>query len=217
MLPSWSLPILNWTSGLSYKQLCARFAHMNAFFCMARDRDTGRVYPDPTSGRPRIAYTPSAFDRACMLEGYVAACKMAYVNGAMEIHSCIAGVEPFVRDTAPTPNAAENVNTIPCFDPTFEAWLAAVRRTGNAPQNAGFGSAHQMGTCRMAVSAKKGVVDERGKVWGIDGLYIADASVFPSASGVNPMITVMAIADWISTGVAKDLKREKLGITEARL
>ena len=50
------------------------------------------------------------------------------------------------------------------------------------------------------------MVDERGKVWGVEGLYVADASVFPSASGVNPMVTNMAISDWISRGVAKGSK-----------
>jgi choline dehydrogenase-like flavoprotein len=37
-------------------------------------------------------------------------------------------------------------------------------------------------------------------------LYVADASVFPSASGVNPMITVMAISDWISRGIVDELR-----------
>jgi choline dehydrogenase-like flavoprotein len=47
-------------------------------------------------------------------------------------------------------------------------------------------------------------------VWGTEGLYVADASVFPSASGVNPMVTNMAIADWISRGVAEGLRSRAL-------
>lgn len=66
-----------------------------------------------------------------------------------------------------------------------------------------------MGTCRMSATSKSGVVDPRGKVWGVDdGLYVADASVFPSASGVNPMVSVMGLADWISSGVIKEGKME---------
>jgi choline dehydrogenase-like flavoprotein len=49
------------------------------------------------------------------------------------------------------------------------------------------------------------VVDAKGSVWGTKNLYVADSSVFPSASGVNPMVTVMSIADWISRGVSKEL------------
>jgi choline dehydrogenase-like flavoprotein len=65
-----------------------------------------------------------------------------------------------------------------------------------------------MGSCRMSAKAKDGVVDARGRVWGTEGLYVADASVFPSASGVNPMVTVMAIADWIAKGVCEELRGE---------
>ena len=55
-----------------------------------------------------------------------------------------------------------------------------------------------------------GVVDMRGKVWDTEGLYVSDASVFPSASGVNPMITNMAISDWISRELSKDIMKEKM-------
>jgi len=50
-----------------------------------------------------------------------------------------------------------------------------------------FGSAHQMGTCRMGTSPRNSVVDDHGRVWGKKNLYVADASLFPSCSGVNPM------------------------------
>jgi choline dehydrogenase-like flavoprotein len=63
----------------------------------------------------------------------------------------------------------------------------------------------------MSAKAKDGVVDPKGRVWGTEGLYVADASVFPSASGVNPMVTTMAIADWIAQGSCEDLKGE--GVT----
>ena len=80
-----------------------------------------------------------------------------------------------------------------------------------------YGSAHQMGTCRMAVSERAGVVDPRGKVFGTDNLLVADASVFPSASGVNPMVTNMAISDYISRELVADLKAEARGKEGARL
>jgi choline dehydrogenase-like flavoprotein len=38
------------------------------------------------------------------------------------------------------------------------------------------------------------VADPDGKVWGVHGLYVTDASAFPTASGVNPMLTAMALA-----------------------
>jgi len=53
------------------------------------------------------------------------------------------------------------------------------------------------------------VVDSQGRVWGTEGLYVADASVFPSASGVNPMVTNMGICEWISRGIVKEMGREE--------
>jgi choline dehydrogenase-like flavoprotein len=47
-------------------------------------------------------------------------------------------------------------------------------------------------------------------------LYVVDASVFPSASGVNPMVTNMAISDWTSRNIALQMDKEKRK-TSARL
>ena len=51
-----------------------------------------------------------------------------------------------------------------------------------------------MGTCAMGTNRRKAVCGPDGQVLGVRGLYIADASAFPASSGVNPMITVMALA-----------------------
>lgn len=169
---------------------------MNAFFSMPRDRDTGYIYPDPATGRPRVAYTPSAFDRANGLEGVIALARICYVQGAEEIRPTIAAIEPFVRNTSEDNREGE--------DARFEQWLKRLRAAGN-PVTDNWGCAHQMGSCRMSKSADEGVVDAKGNVWGVEGLYVADASVFPSASGVNPMITNMAIANLIAKGVATEL------------
>jgi choline dehydrogenase-like flavoprotein len=50
-----------------------------------------------------------------------------------------------------------------------------------------------MGTARMGAPGA-GAIDPEGRVYGVEGLYVADASAFPSASGVNPMLTIMALA-----------------------
>jgi choline dehydrogenase-like flavoprotein len=60
----------------------------------------------------------------------------------------------------------------------------------------------------MSATERDGVVDPHGRVWGVEGLYVTDASVFPSASGVNPMVTNMAISDYISRGIAKAMEEK---------
>lgn len=75
-------------------------------------------------------------------------------------------------------------------DPRWKAWVASIEKAGMVPTRCALGSAHQMGSCQMGTKSSTSVVDPRGRVWGTKGLYIADASIFPTASGVNPMITV---------------------------
>jgi GMC oxidoreductase len=60
------------------------------------------------------------------------------------------------------------------------------------------GTYHVAGTCRMGVSAEDSVVDPNGCVFGVAGLFIADASVFPSLPLATPQATVMAAADTIA-------------------
>lgn len=140
------------------------------------------------------------------MEGLLACARIAYVNGATEIYVNSAGIRPFVREPESERRNDETGEFEGVNDATFNGWLAEIKKQGLNPPETTFGTAHQMGTCRMAASERNGVVDPTGKVWGTEGLYVADASVFPSASGVNPMVTNMAISDWISRGIARGLK-----------
>jgi choline dehydrogenase-like flavoprotein len=200
MMPAQYLTLVNWDSGLDYKTQVLKYRRSNGYVSITRDRDPGRVYKDAVTGGPRIQYTPSKFDRAHTMQGNLGMAKMLYVMGADEIHISITGTPRFIRHPDPT-----NLSSRADQDARFEAWLQHIESVGNAPPAAIWGSAHQMGTNRMAVSPRQGVVDPQGQVWGTKGLYVSDASVFPSASGVNPMVTNMAISDWISRGVAKEL------------
>jgi choline dehydrogenase-like flavoprotein len=199
MIPSSWLIWLDWKGGLQYKLDAARLKHMVGYISIARDRDTGRVYPDPVDGRARFQYSPSKFDKQHIMDGLIALAKIQYVEGASEIFTVLPGIRPFIRDS--TTPAGDGIN-----DEKFQAWLDEVRRRGFRTPESMFVSAHQMGTCRMSAREKDGVVDPHGRVWGTEGLYVADASVFPSASGVNPMVTNMAISDYISRGVARGME-----------
>lgn len=187
MLPSVWLTLPPWTGGLEYKEFVPRMKHMVGYISLARDRDTGRVYPDLTDGRCRVSYPLSWFDKKHVLEGVIGLAKLQYVAGASEIFTTIPRCPPFKRMESETGEEdLEGIN-----NQKFQEWLKEIRRNGFPSPETMFLSAHQMGTCRMGASPKTSVVDPEGKVWGTEGLYVADASVFPSASGVNPMVTVM--------------------------
>ena len=66
---------------------------------------------------------------------------------------------------------------------------------------AGLYSAHQMGSCRLSANPEDGPLRESGESWECDGLFVADASVFPTSLGINPMITVEAVAYMIADQV----------------
>ncbi|KAI0902377.1 long-chain fatty alcohol dehydrogenase [Annulohypoxylon nitens] len=215
--PSCSIPDMflfehPWRNALQYKLDVIRCRQMNTYISLARDRDTGRVYPDPDDGRPIIDYHPSAYDRKHILAGIVALAKMCYIQGATEIWPLVRSVPSFVRGSEPVGPTTERgedgdidqgIN-----DPDFAAWIDKLEHTVLDAPDAAFSSAHQMGTNRMSAHPSRGVVDPEGRVWEAQNLYVSDASVFPSASGVNPMITNMAIADWITRGISRDLKKE---------
>ncbi|RAK78492.1 long chain fatty alcohol oxidase [Aspergillus fijiensis CBS 313.89] len=202
MLPSAYLPLFPWRGGLDYKMWVLNLPRTVGFITLTRDRDGGRVYPDPVDGRCRIDYTVSAYDRKHMLEALAGTAKIAFVAGAKEFHTTWRELTPYIRPEMTPSEAAEGTNNA-----SFQAWLADMRahKVPFEPERTQFASAHQMGTCRMGVSPKTSVVDPDCQVWGTQGLYVVDASVFPSASGVNPMITNMAIADWASRNIAKSL------------
>jgi choline dehydrogenase-like flavoprotein len=46
----------------------------------------------------------------------------------------------------------------------------------------------------MSADPRRGVVDSFGAYHGISGLFVADASLFPSPIGINPMETILALA-----------------------
>jgi len=83
----------------------------------------------------------------------------------------------------------------------------AARMGGRAWQSgwtALFGSpttAHILGGCRIGATPAQGVVDERGRVHGHPGLRVVDGSVIPANLGVNPSLTITALAEYFMAGV----------------
>ncbi|HEY7618793.1 MAG TPA: FAD-dependent oxidoreductase [Solirubrobacteraceae bacterium] len=93
----------------------------------------------------------------------------------------------------------------------FEGLEATARRLGEAlggrvyrpgGRLARLISAHPLGGCAMGSSAQDGVVDSYGRVFGSDGLYVADGSILPGPVGVNPSMTIAALAERIAKEMA---------------
>ena len=74
----------------------------------------------------------------------------------------------------------------------------------NNPNGLMVGSAHPQGGNRMGDNKEECVVDSDCKVFGFNNLYVCDASVFPTALGVNPQLTVMALATITANKIIKN-------------
>ena len=55
-----------------------------------------------------------------------------------------------------------------------------------------------MSTCRMAASPKDGACDENGELWECEGVFVCDGSNLPTASGSNPMITILSMTHMLT-------------------
>jgi choline dehydrogenase-like flavoprotein len=83
-------------------------------------------------------------------------------------------------------------------------WLAD--KTDESLPDYTSGGWHHIGTTRMSDDPKKGVVDANCKVHGIDNLFIAGSSCYPTGGAVNPTLTVVAISLRLADYLKKNLK-----------
>ncbi|PYV13317.1 MAG: hypothetical protein DMG21_21325 [Acidobacteria bacterium] len=64
-------------------------------------------------------------------------------------------------------------------------------------------STHQQGSCRMGNDPKSSVTDRSGRVHGVPNVYVADGSLLPNPAGMNPSLTIQALAYWVSDHIVK--------------
>lgn len=69
---------------------------------------------------------------------------------------------------------------------------------------------HEVGTARMGRDEKESVVNQFGKTWDVDNLYLTDGSVFASKAHKNPTITIMALAMRSADNIAARLRKGEL-------
>jgi len=144
---------------------------------VTRDRDPGFIELDDEA---QIRYHVSPFDGENLIAGILGMMDIGFAAGAVRIstlHNKPISVERSEWNTARRDSLGEEL-----------------RSRGIASNKQIFFSAHQMGTCTLGSDPNLSVVGPTGKVWGYDNIVVADASLFPMASGVNPMLTIMAMS-----------------------
>jgi choline dehydrogenase-like flavoprotein len=157
-------------SGERLRELMLRFGRLSQFGVMISDSSRGEVRE--FAGRARIRYVLDRDDLARIKRGVEKLSELYWAAGARTIIQPVAGLAP-LQDGDPGPLAGER--RVRARDFTLMAF-------------------HPLGTARADRDPSRGVVGEDLRLHGTEGLYVSDASVIPSALGVNPQITIMALA-----------------------
>jgi choline dehydrogenase-like flavoprotein len=164
---------------------------------IVRERGSGSIRLS-RAGRPRIDYRLSALDRQTLGAMLAEAARIAWEGGSREMVA--VGTPP--RWFRAGRDGDERA---------FDSWQASLRSFPYQPNRGTVVSAHQMGSARAGDDPARHTADPAGRIRTADaragrdrtikGLYVGDASAFPSALGVNPMMTTMAWARQVARTV----------------
>ncbi|MEU4164594.1 GMC family oxidoreductase [Actinoplanes sp. NPDC026670] len=164
------------TSPAEHKEAMAGYRNNGSYIGLIRDHGHGRITLDPAGNT--VAWYDLTDER-----------DVRNTHRALEaqIHLHRAGgarrIQVFGRGLGPWTEGED-----------LDAYLAQVKRVPLQAGGMTLFSAHQMGSCRMGSDPATSVADPRGELHDTPGVWIGDASAFPTPSGTNPMITIMALA-----------------------
>jgi long-chain-alcohol oxidase len=177
-----------WQSARQLREDVGRLGNISVVGILLRDRDAGRITVG-RSGHPRVRYEISKYDVQHMRRA---------VKAGAQILAAAGATEAVTLQTPPTRGY-----------PHEAAWLSRFMDradgTGYRRCRMSYISFHQMGSAMMGRDPSRGAIGETGESYDVSGLYVADASTFPAPSGVNPMITIMAIADHVAREIDQAL------------
>ena len=171
-----------WYSPREYRDQMLQLANIATFIVLTRDKGEGSITLDKY-GEPVIDYVVSVYDRQHLRHGLRMAARAHFAAGATAVTT--------------THNKRTRLDRPADGEISEQQWRAfdrQVEQHGMDPNRVMMFTAHQMGTCRMGADPKNAVVDGNHEVYGVKGLFVCDGSVFPSASGVNPMLSIMGLA-----------------------
>ncbi|RIK82465.1 MAG: hypothetical protein DCC68_06640 [Planctomycetota bacterium] len=203
---------LAWPSQSEHRRRMERVAHLANIIVLARDEYAGRVTVD-RQGRPELRYRIAPGDARRLLRGAVEALRVLVAAGATEVlspHQKKLAFRPAdsggtgglpTRAALDTPSASLTGGQATCATrrgDALERYLERVAAAGWRANDLGLFSAHQLSSCRIAASARHGAVRPDGRSHEVKNLYVGDGSLMPTACGVNPMLTIAALAHHIA-------------------
>jgi hypothetical protein len=156
--------------------------HLGMLGVMIRDTTRGRVWRE-VGGNPVVTYDLCREDVALMKRAIVHAAELCRAGGARRVHLGLLGQEPIDSDAG------------------FERF----KQRSLAASELALISYHPLGTCKMGRDPKTSVVNLDHETHDIPGLYVVDGSTMPGPPGVNPQLTIMALATRAAERIAARL------------
>jgi choline dehydrogenase-like flavoprotein len=176
-----------WRGVREHFALMEGLKHTTPLGVLLRDHDGGEVRVG-RDGEPVVRYRLSSFDADHLRTGIDGAAQILESAGARRIFTSQA--KPAIYD----PGARGR-----------EHFMAAADAAGYGSGQVHLGSFHIMGSARMGGSPGTSACDPTSQTWDVRDLYVFDASTFPTASGVNPQISIQAIAHMSARALAARL------------
>jgi long-chain-alcohol oxidase len=178
---------LPWFSAEQHRSLVEKLGRMAVCAALSRDQSEGRV-KIRRDGSPIIHYGLDKADQRRVAEGVVASAKVLEAAGAKQIFSL--------------------QREMPSYSPGGDAhdrWAERTRAIGWEKGETTYGSWHQMGSCRMGTNPATSVVGPDNETHEVKNLFVVDGSNFPTASGVNPMLSIYGFANRAGKKIAEKL------------
>jgi choline dehydrogenase-like flavoprotein len=175
--PSLIISFAPWRSGAQHVQVMQALPQTGVIGVILRDRDGGEVKV-ARDGQPVVKYSLSPYDAGHLRTGIDGAAQILEAADARKIfssHSRWVSYEPGRRGDR-------------------EQFMRDADACGWSAGRCALNSFHIMGSARMGGSPTDSACDADGQTWDVRDLYVCDGSAFPTASGVNPMVSIEAIA-----------------------
>jgi choline dehydrogenase-like flavoprotein len=172
---------LPWRGGGAHKELMSGIARSANAIVLVRDWTEGRVTID-AQGEPVFDYRLDPRDRRNMTLGLQEASRIYRAAGALRI------------STLHMEDLSVGDGKRPIGQGEFDAFLEGVGRASVGPNRLALFTAHPMGSVRAGRDPRTSAAKPTGECHEVANLWIGDGSLFPTAPGVNPAISIMSVA-----------------------
>jgi choline dehydrogenase-like flavoprotein len=165
-----------WEDGAHHKEVMQTLRWQAPFITVARDHGAGEVVLDD-HGRAVVRWgLGDEVDARLAVRAHVELARLHQAAGAQQVFTAHARDLRWRRGE------------------DFDAYVGRLESASYDPGDVSCFTAHQMGSCRMGSDPAESVANGRGELHDTPGVWIGDASAFPTAPGVNPMVSIMALA-----------------------